>query len=125
MLLRVDNYHDVRARYGRFLAERLLRQVGSELEAAMRDTDFLGAYHDDGFAAILVEADAEQAQLARKRLTRGLVDVQIPNAGIEDLTSQLSCATASTPDDGEEAPELFAAAEARLDGEDASLQASA
>ena len=125
MLLRLDNFHETRNRYGRFLAERLLRHVGSELEAAMRDTDFLGAYRDDGFAAILVEADPAQAHLARQRLTRGLHNIQLPNVELEDMDVQLSCATATMPDDGDGAEELAAAAEARLDAEAASLRNAA
>ena len=125
MLLRVDNFQDLRARYGRFLAERLLRQVGSDLETAMRDTDFLAAFGDDGFAAILVEADQHAAQLARTRLTRGLTNVQLPNAELQELHMQLSCATATTPEDGETPEELSAAAEARLQAEAASIQNAA
>lgn len=125
MLLRVDNFHDTRARYGRFLAERLLRHVGGELETAMRDTDFLAAFRDDGFAAILVEADPSQAHLARQRLTRGLHDIQLPNAELANMDVQLSCATATMPDDGDSPEELAAAAEARLDAEAASLRNAA
>lgn len=114
MLLRVDNFRDLRERFGRFLAERLLRQVGGVLETAMRDTDFLGAYQDDGFAAILIEADAGASALALTRLTAGLKDVQVPNVELDDLHVSLSCATATTPGDGDTQEELFFKAEERL-----------
>lgn len=122
MLLRVDNFRELHDRFGRFLAERLLRQVGSVLETAMRDTDFLGAYQDDGFAVILVEADADAAELARARLTSGLGDVQIPNADLEELHIHFACATSTTPSDGDTPEELFFKAEERLDAEAAARE---
>lgn len=114
LLIRLKNYHDLRARYGRFLAERLLRQVAGAIEDTMRDTDFLGAFKDDGFAAILIEADQPAAQRAQERLLRGLASVTLSHAQLPDLSIELACATASQPADGETAPELQTAAEGRL-----------
>ena len=114
LLIRLENYHDLRARYGRFLAERLLRQVAGALEDTMRDTDFLGAFKDDGFAAILIEADQAAAQRAQERLLRGLASVTLPHARLPDLNIQLACATASQPEDGETAGDLQSAAAGRL-----------
>jgi len=114
LLIRLDNYHDLRARYGRFLAERLLRQVAGVLEDTMRDTDFLGAFKDNGFAAILIEADGEAAQRANARLSRGLSNVTLPHAQLPDLHLDLTCATATVPDDGETPQDLASAAEGRL-----------
>jgi diguanylate cyclase (GGDEF)-like protein len=115
LLIRLDNYHDLRARYGRFLAERLLRQVAGVLEDTMRDTDFLGAFKDNGFAAILIEADGEAARRAKERLSRGLSDVTLPHAQLPDLRLDLTCATATVPDDGETPQDLAASAEGRLE----------
>jgi len=114
LLIRLDNYHDLRARFGRFLAERLLRQVAGVLEDTMRDTDFLGAFKDNGFAAILIEADGEAAQRAKERLSRGLSDVTLPHAQLPDLRLDLTCATATVPEDGETPQDLASAAEGRL-----------
>lgn len=111
LLLRVENYQDLRSRFGRFLAERALRQVAGAVEDAMRTTDFLGAFNVDGFAAILVEADATAAERARERLSSALAEVKPPTP---DLQLQLAYATATLSDDGATAEELTAAAEARL-----------
>jgi diguanylate cyclase (GGDEF)-like protein len=125
MLLRVDNFRDLRERFGRFLADRLLRQIGGVLETTMRDTDFLGAYQDDGFAAILIEADAGAAALALTRLTAGLKDVQVPNAELDDLHVNLSCTTATAPADGDTQEELLFKAEERLAAEAATREDAA
>lgn len=114
MLLRIQNLEELRVRYGRFLAEQVLRRMGIQLADAMRDTDFLGAFRENGFAAILVEADEEGAQRAEQRLLTGVQTMKLPHADLPDMHIQLACATATLSDDGETAEELAAAAEAHL-----------
>jgi diguanylate cyclase (GGDEF)-like protein len=114
LLLRVVNLAELRARFGRFLAERVLRQVAGRLADAMRDTDFLGAFGSDGLATILVEADREGARKAEERLLASLSSLELPYADLPDLDVDLLCATATLPEDGANADELAAAAEARL-----------
>jgi diguanylate cyclase (GGDEF)-like protein len=114
MLVRILNLDELRTRYGRFLSERVLRQVAGRLDDAMRDTDFLGASASDGFGAILIEADQEGAKVAQKRLLAGLQELQFPDSVLADLKIQVGCGAATLPEDGETAEELTAAAEARL-----------
>ncbi len=125
LLIRVVNLSELYQRYGRFLADRVLRQVAGRLADAMRDTDFLGAYREDGFAAILVEAEQTGAGIAKDRLLTGLETVTLTSAGLQDLSIQLACATATMPEDGVTAEELAAAAEQRLtDASEASEEAA-
>ena len=114
LYLRVRNLDDLRRRYGRFLVERILRQVAGRLAEAMRDTDFLGAAGDDGLAAILVEADAHGAERAKERLLIGLDALQLQETDLPDLHVEFACATATVPDDGASADELAEVASARL-----------
>lgn len=114
LLVRILNLDEIRARYGRFLSERVLRQVAGRLDDAMRDTDFLGAAGADGFGAILVEADQEGAAIAENRLLEGIRDLRLPPTVLTDLTVEVGCSTATMPQDGETAEELTAAADARM-----------
>ncbi len=114
MLLRLQNLDELRARFGRFLADQLLRRLGRRLAEDMRDTDFVGAFRNDGFATILVEADREGARRAEERLVTSLRSTKLSNADLPGLTIQLAYATATLPEDGETAEELTNAAEARL-----------
>ena len=113
MLVRILNLDELRTRYGRFLSERVLRQVAGRLDDAMRDTDFLGASASDGFGAILIEADQEGAKVAETRLLAGLRELQLPESVAGELKIQVACGTATLPQDGETAEELAAAAAAR------------
>jgi diguanylate cyclase (GGDEF)-like protein len=114
MFIRVVNLAELYERYGRFLTERLLRQIAGRLTDAMRDTDFLGAFRADGFAMILVEADEAGAQQARVRLLEGLDTRSLPHAELPDLQIVVAGATATMPEDGETAEDLSATAEQRL-----------
>ncbi len=116
MLLRIKNLDELRVRYGRFLAEQALRQLGGRLTDAMRDTDFLGAYRSDGFAIILVETNEDGAQRAKERLLADVQTIALPQTDLPNLQVQLDCATATMPEDGQPAEELIAAAAARLAG---------
>ncbi len=114
MLVRILNLDELRKRYGRFLSERVLRQVAARLDDAMRDTDFLGASASDGFGAILIEANHEGANVAETRLLAGLQELQLPENVLAELKIQIGCGVATLPQDGETVEELTAAAEVRL-----------
>ena len=114
LLLRLLNLNELRTRYGRFLAEQLLYQLSRRLGDTMRDTDFLGAFREDGFSCILVEADQEGAERAQERLLESVQTTTLPDADLPDLLLQLTAATATLQEDGETAEELTAIAEARL-----------
>ena len=125
LFVRILNLEELQARYGRFLADRVLRQVAGRLDDAMRDTDFLGASASDGFGAILIEADQDGADMAEERLLAGLHEMKLPHTDLPDLEVQLGCATATLPQDGETADELTAAAGSRLQQRSLTQQDSA
>ena len=114
LLLRILNLDHIQRRYGRFLAERVLRQVAARLDDAMRDTDFLGSSGENGFATILVEADRAGAERARTRLLEGLHTMKLSDTNLPSLELRLACATATLSEDGENMQELLSAVTERL-----------
>ncbi len=122
LTLRILNLDELYRRYGRFLAERVQRQVAAMLDTALRDTDFLGSSAKEGFATILVETDAVGAARAKDRLLDGLQSMKLENTELPSLNLQLACATATLAEDGENAEELLAAVTARMEEQDAVQQ---
>jgi diguanylate cyclase (GGDEF)-like protein len=114
LVVRVQDYGELRRKHGRFLAERALRRVAATMEDAMRATDFLGAYKGDSFAAILVEADEKAADLARNRYLSTLAKLDLDRANLPGLNLGFSCAVATMPIGGSTTEELFSAVEQRL-----------
>jgi diguanylate cyclase (GGDEF)-like protein len=66
-LLRVENEAEVRARFGDFFTDHLLRRIGSQLLASVRDSDVLAAL-DGGYAVIHTETGLSGTQLSADRL---------------------------------------------------------
>lgn len=114
LIVRVDEYTALRRRHGSFLAERALRRVAATMQEAMRATDFLGAYGDDGFAVILVEADETAAENARKRYLATLEKLDLSRANLAGLDLHFSFAVATMKQGGSTSEELLAAAEQQL-----------
>lgn len=113
LLIRLENYAEINRRFGQFLSQAVLRQVGGVLYDEIRESDFLGKYKDRGFAVILTETDAEGAQGAARRLTAAAANVQVEER--LDVQPQLAVGWATAPDDGNAPDVLLAVAAQRLD----------
>jgi diguanylate cyclase (GGDEF)-like protein len=66
-LIRIDNEADVRERFGDFFTDHLLRRIGSQLLASVRDSDILGAL-GGAYAVIHTETGLAGTQLSANRL---------------------------------------------------------
>lgn len=66
-LLRFESEADVRAKFGDFYTNHLMRRVGSQLLAKLRDTDVVGAL-DGGYAVIHTETSLAGTELSSDRL---------------------------------------------------------
>jgi diguanylate cyclase (GGDEF)-like protein len=90
-LLRLENEREVRARFGDFFTDHLLRRIGSQLLASVRDSDVLGAL-DGAYAVIHTETSQAGTQLSAERLRDAAVDMvrrrfpEVPEAEISVRT---------------------------------------
>lgn len=66
-LLRFESEQDVRAKFGDFYTNHLMRRIGSQLLAKLRDTDVVGAL-DGGYAVIHTETSLAGTELSTNRL---------------------------------------------------------
>ncbi|HYM15727.1 MAG TPA: diguanylate cyclase [Dehalococcoidia bacterium] len=73
-LLRVENEAEIRARFGAFFTDHLLRRIGSQLSASVRDSDVLGAL-DGAYAVIHCETPLAGTQLSAERLRDAVIDM--------------------------------------------------
>jgi diguanylate cyclase (GGDEF)-like protein len=112
-LLVVDNFDTLRLEYGWTVANRLLRAVSSALAECLRESDFLGSYRHNGFGAILVQTSVEGASEAVVRLREAAAGVRVLE-GEDSPVPECVVATASYPNDGDDASALLVAAESRL-----------
>jgi GGDEF domain-containing protein len=66
-LLRFESEAEVRAKFGDFYTNHLMRRIGSQILAQLRDTDVVGAL-DGGYAVIHTETSLQGTQLSSERL---------------------------------------------------------
>jgi two-component system cell cycle response regulator len=66
-LLRFESEPEVRAKFGDFYTNHLMRRIGSQLLAKLRDTDVVGAL-DGGYAVIHTETSLAGTELSSDRL---------------------------------------------------------
>jgi GGDEF domain-containing protein len=66
-LLRFESEAEVRAKFGDFYTNHLMRRIGSQLLAKLRDTDVVGALHG-GYAVIHTETSLAGTELSSERL---------------------------------------------------------
>ena len=73
-LLRFESEADVRAKFGDFYTNHLMRRVGSQLLAKLRDTDVVGAL-DGGYAVIHTETSLAGTELSSDRLSDSVLQM--------------------------------------------------
>jgi len=72
VMIDLDNFKDVNDAYGHKAGDDLLKGVAGALKHSMRQTDILARVGGDEFAAVLPEADADQAQIVADGIVKTL-----------------------------------------------------
>jgi len=116
-LLRFESEADVRAKYGDFYTNHLVRRIGSQLLAKLRDTDVVGALNG-GYAVIHTETPLAGTELSAERL-RDSVTQMIAQRFPEIVEPRISIRTVAYPTSGATAEELVSAL---LDNEESSRE---
>lgn len=98
-LLRLENQSEVRAKFGDFYTGHVMRRIGGQLLASVRDTDVLGALAG-AYAVIHTDTGPEGTKISAQRLRDAVVKMiaqRFPEAPAPDI----SVACASYPAQGE------------------------
>jgi diguanylate cyclase (GGDEF)-like protein len=102
-VLTLENASEIRYRLGDFFTDHLLRRIGGQLLATVRDSDILGAL-DGRYAVIHTETGLEGTQLSAGRLRDVVVDMvaqRFPEAPAPEISVRSSAfpATGATIED--------------------------
>jgi diguanylate cyclase (GGDEF)-like protein len=92
----IDRFKEINDRFGHAAGDAALRIVADSARRITRSADTLARIGGDEFAAILPEADAEEAFLFAERLRRGIAEAQRPG----DRIFTLSLGIAESASDG-------------------------
>jgi len=113
-IIEATNLRLLRDKYGRFLTDRLLENLGSALAQGARDIDVIGAYKESGYTMILTEASHAGAATAARRMLTAAQGASLDADDVPGLDLHLVVGWASCPGDGVTSDTLFAAAERRM-----------
>ncbi|MEX0749519.1 MAG: diguanylate cyclase [Dehalococcoidia bacterium] len=106
-VLWLDNEPDIRQRFGDFFTDHLLRRIGGQLLATVRDSDILGAV-GGRYAVIHTETGIDGTQLSAGRL-RDVVCEMVARRFPEVPQPQISIRCAAFPTSGMSVEDLLTA----------------
>jgi diguanylate cyclase (GGDEF)-like protein len=113
-VIEATNLRLLRDKYGRFLTDRLLENLGSALAQGARDIDVIGAYKESGYTMVLTEASHAGAATAARRMLTAAQSASLGADDVPGLELHLVVGWGSCPSDGVTSDALFAAAERRM-----------
>jgi diguanylate cyclase (GGDEF)-like protein len=111
-ILDLDHFKSVNDGFGHTRGDLILISFVERLRGLARDSDLLFRYGGDEFVLLLLHTDRQRALTFANRLLDGIHSVPFP--GNPALTLTLSIGSASFPDDGQSAEDLFERADRRL-----------
>ena len=113
-VIEATNLRLLTERFGEFLANRLLQQLGESLARNARDIDVIGAYCESGYTMILTEATPDGAARASARLLAVAQATTLDGSHVPGLELHLAAGWATSPLDGVTTDSVFAAARRRM-----------
>lgn len=97
LILDADHFKSINDRYGHLVGDEALREIAAAIGRAVRAGDVVGRIGGEEFAAILVEADRDEAILVAERIRREVESIgfRSPNANALPLTISIGGAELS------------------------------
>ena len=95
LLVDIDHFKEVNARYGHAAGDRVLQHVSNLLATQVRSSDFVFRYGGEEFLLLLVDLDAEQSMAVAEKIRRTVeaTDIPLPEGGCLQVTLSLGVTT--------------------------------
>ncbi|HHL34632.1 MAG TPA: bifunctional diguanylate cyclase/phosphodiesterase [Desulfobulbaceae bacterium] len=111
LVIDLDNFKMINDRYGHVFGDSFLQFFARQIQDVLRDGDILTRYGGDKFAAILPEADMDQAHAGAMRVLNALKEVVIDAPDRTKLKATVSIGLAIFPDHSKDVNSLFTIAD--------------
>ncbi len=114
LMIDLDEFKDVNDSFGHPMGDSVLQQVATNLQRAVRGSDFIARYGGDEFAVILPESGREAATVVAEKLRVALAscDIHLPNQTRRYISGSMGVAI--FPEDTTVPDELVHIADKRL-----------
>jgi diguanylate cyclase (GGDEF)-like protein len=119
LILDIDRFKSINDRFGHLVGDQVLRQIGGNLNASVREFDSVGRFGGEEFVVVLPEASAMESLVVAERLRLRIAEMRVPamaggTSDSPDVPMSVSIGVACAPADGEELTALLLAADAAL-----------
>jgi len=111
IMLDLDAFKAVNDAFGHQAGDRLLRDIGTAVVTAGRDTDLVFRYGGDEFAVLLPGTDATGALQVAGRIRDAVREVARPGGARDDVEITASIGVATFPLDATTGPDMLLAAD--------------
>jgi diguanylate cyclase (GGDEF)-like protein len=115
VLLKLDHFGELNQAIDHLAADRLLRQVAGALQGAVRKSCLVARLDGPVFAITCTGSSAVQAPAIAERLRQCVRALTVTGPDGQVLTLSASLGVAASPDDGQYASDILAAAAARVE----------
>jgi two-component system cell cycle response regulator len=92
----IDNYEEIKEKFGQLTSESLLRVVGNVLRGSVREEDIPAKYSEETFCVVLPSAQAASASLVSERIRQRIGNQFITHNG-QNFSVTASVGVASLP----------------------------
>ncbi|MBI2874638.1 MAG: sensor domain-containing diguanylate cyclase [Firmicutes bacterium] len=113
VVIDVDELKPINDRFGHLAGDAALKETARALKESVRATDMVARYGGDEFTIIMPETGKQAAESVMERVKR-ICDLNYRQGELDFPLPGRSYGLASYPEDGEDAVDLFAAADRRL-----------
>lgn len=113
LFLDIDHFKKINVSYGHGVGDDVLRRVANALRSALRETDTVSRLGGDEFVVLLHAVEHRQAAAGTARLLRRLVHQPFMVEG-QQIRIRVSLGIAMYPEDGANAADLIAHADASM-----------
>jgi diguanylate cyclase (GGDEF)-like protein len=119
LILDIDRFKSINDRFGHLVGDQVLRQIGGNLNASVREFDSVGRFGGEEFVVVLPEASAMESLVVAERLRLRIAEMRVPamaggTSDSPDVPMSVSIGVACAPADGDELTALLLAADAAL-----------
>lgn len=81
VLLDLDDFKKINARYGHYIGDDVIKQVGQILQETIRDCDLVARLEGDNFGVLLFKADVDEARKKAETFAEAIesIEIEIPS----------------------------------------------
>ena len=97
-MMDLDNFKQVNDTFGHAAGDSVLKSLSRLLRQRLRKSDIIGRYGGEEFVALLLDCDAEQAQMIMDDIRKHFSEIEFTPKKAQKLSVTFSCGISTFPE---------------------------